>query len=215
MLRRVLLPLGLLLIPELLAAQVSSTDRTVTVTASRNSTVPPDLGTFVVDVLSPTTGSLDDVVAVLQGSGITAANFTSVYTSTQYASTGKGQTSIDFLDWSFSITAPLSDLKTTTGQLAALQQAVSKKNNGMTVSYSLRGTQTSPQALAGQNCAATDLIADARSQAQKMATAAGLSVGSVVGVTSTSVVTPPSGGFSAGTYQPTCSITVRFALTGL
>lgn len=96
----------------------------------------------------------------------------------------------------------------------ALQVAAGTKSNAMAVSYSVRGTQTSAQAMAGQNCAASDLVSDARAQAQKMAVAASLSVGAVVAVSGTSVVTPPSGGFSAGTYQPTCSLTVKFALTG-
>jgi uncharacterized protein YggE len=203
----------LLLLPACLHAQATATDRTVTVTASRNASVAPDQGTITVDVVTPTDATLDDVLAVAQGSIVTAANFTSVYTSTSYDSTGK--TYRDYLDWGFTLTAPLSNLKTTFGQLAALQVAVGTKNNGMAVSYSLRGTQTSAQALAGQNCAASDLVSDARAQAQKLAVAAGLSVGAVVAVSGTSVVTPPSGGFSAGTYQPSCSLTVKFALTGL
>jgi uncharacterized protein YggE len=203
----------LLLLPSALHAQATGTDRTITVTASRNINVAPDLGVITVDVLTSTDATLDDVLAAAQGSIVTAANFTSVYTVNR--SDPGGRTSRDYLDWSFTLTAPLSNPKTTLGQLAALQVAVGTKNNGMTVSYSLRGTQTSAQALAGQNCAASDLVSDARAQAQKMAVAAGLSVGAVVAVSGASVVTPPSGGFSAGTYQPSCSLTVKFALTGL
>jgi uncharacterized protein YggE len=203
----------LLLLPACLHGQATATDRTVTVTASRNAAVAADQGLFNVDVITGTEAALDDVVAAAQGSIVTAANFTSVSTVSRLDPTGKNYR--DYLDWSFTLTAPLSNLKATLGQLTALQMTVGAKNNGMTVSYSLRGTQTSVQALAGQNCAASDLVSDARAQAQKLAVAAGLSVGAVVAVSGTSVVTPPSGGFSAGTYQPTCSMTVKFALTGL
>jgi hypothetical protein len=203
----------LLLLPSALHAQAAGTDRTITVTASRNVNVAPDLGVITVDVLTSTGATLDDVLAAAQGSIVTAANFTSVYTNATYDPTLKKYQ--DTLDWSFTLTAPLSNLKTTLGQLDALQVAVGTKSNAMAVSYSVRGTQTSAQAMAGQNCAASDLVSDARAQAQKMAVAASLSVGAVVAVSGTSVVTPPSGGFSAGTYQPTCSLTVKFALTGL
>ena len=92
---------------------------------------------------------------------------------------------------------------------------MAKKDNGMSLAYALRGTQASPQALAVQKCAEADLIGDARTQAQKMASAAGLSIGGVVAVSGTSLVTPASTAFSSGTYQPSCTLTVKFALTGM
>ena len=203
----------LLLLPHCVPAQVSSSDRTVTVTASRNAAAVPDQGMFSVDVVSPITATRDDVLAALDGSGITVANFSSVYTNNVYDNSGRSSHSV--LNWSFTLTVPFANTKATLDQLAAAQVALGKKGNGMTLSFGLRGTQTSPQALAGQNCPATDLISDARAQAQKIATAAGLSVGAVVGLSGTSVVTPPSGSFSSGTYQPSCTLTVKFALTGL
>jgi uncharacterized protein YggE len=190
----------LLLLQACLHAQATAIDRTVTVTAYRNVPVAPDQGIITVDVLTATDATLDDVLVAAQGSIVTAANFTSVYTINRLDSTGQNYQ--DFLDWSFTLTAPLSNLKATLGQLMALQMTVGTKNNGMTVSYSLHGTLTSAQALAGQNCAASDLVSDARAQAQKMAVAASLSVGAVVAVSGASVVTPPSGGFSAGISQP-------------
>lgn len=200
-----------LLLPAILIGQVGSVDRTITVSASRSATVTPDQALFGVYVFSPTDSSRDEVLAALQGSGITAANFTGVYTTTQFV-TGKSQ---EFLQWSFTIIAPLSNLKNTVGQLSALQQIVAQKKNGMTVSFSVRGTQASAQALAAQNCAATDLVADARAQAQKMASAAGAAVGAVVAVSGSSIATPAADAlFAAPTYQPSCTLTVKFALTG-
>jgi uncharacterized protein YggE len=207
--RRVTLVLSLL--PALCLAQTGP-DHTVTVTASRNSNIAPDQAVFNVAVTSPVTSSRDDIVAALQGSGVTAANFTSVYTSTQPGPSGRGAQ--DVLQWNFQLVAPLSSLKNTVAQLTSQQRTIAQKNNGISLSFGVAGAQTSPQALAGANCAPADLIADARAQAQKMASAAGLTLGSVVGVSSTSVATPAEALFSSAIYQPACSLTVKFALTG-
>jgi len=188
-------------------------DRTVTVTASRAATVAPDQAVVTVGVNTPITTTRDEVLAALQGSSITLANFTSVYTTTDYNVTTNGNR--DQLAWTFTLNVPFSNIKPTMDQLTGLQIALAKAGKGMDLSFALRGTQTSAQALAGQNCSAADLIADARTQAQKIAAAAGLSVGAVVGASGTSVVTPPTSGFSSGTYQPSCTMTVKFALTGL
>jgi len=207
--RRIVLTLCFLLTPAALAAQ----DRTVTVTASRAATVAPDQTIVTVSVFTPATASRDEVLAALQGSPITLANFTSVYTTSSYNAAIRATE--EQLAWTFTLTVPFSSMQATTSQLTGLQLAMTKAGKGMSLSFSLRGTQTSAQALAGQNCSAADLIADARTQAQKIAAAAGLSVGPVVAASGTSVVTPPTGGFSSGTYQPSCTITVKFALLGL
>ena len=52
----------------------------VTVSATRSMTQQPDQVLFGVTVQSGLNTSLDDVVAALQGSGITAANFSAVGT---------------------------------------------------------------------------------------------------------------------------------------
>src|SRR5437660_1278567 len=62
------------LLPGILAGQIASSDRTITITASRNANVPPDQALFAVYVLSPTDSSRDEVLAAVQGSGITVAN---------------------------------------------------------------------------------------------------------------------------------------------
>jgi hypothetical protein len=213
MYRRFALALSFLLTPALLLAQASTADRTVTVTASRSASVAPDQALVSVTVYTSPSATRDEVLAALQGSSITAANLTSVYSSTNYDNVTRANQ--NQLTWTFSLTVPFSSAKTTMDQLAGLQIAVGKAGKGMTLNFALRGTQASAQALAGQNCSAADLISDARAQAQKIAVAAGLSVGPVVGATGTSVVTPPTGGFSSGTYQPSCTLTVKFALTGI
>jgi hypothetical protein len=197
-----------------LVAQTGSGDRSVTVTASRNNSVTPDQGVFAVTALSPTDASREDVLAVVQEAGLTINNFDSIYTTTTGGS-GPGQPPRDSLQWTFSLTVPLTSLKATVAQLTALQQSVAQKKNGMTVSFSLRSTQASAQALAAQPCAASDLIADARAQAQKMASAAGAGLGGILAISGSSTVTPPGQTlFASAITVPTCSLTVKFALTG-
>jgi len=185
----------------------------VTVTANRSTSVQPDLAVFGVDVITPTTSSRDDVVAALQGSPITTANFSSLRTVQGY--TPLNNQTLTNLDWSFTLTAPLGNFSTTVAQLTALQQAVAQKKNGMSVSFSIQGTQVSAQAQQSVTCSASDLLADARTQAQKMAVAAGAGLGSVLAMSGASVSQPASGAlFSTPTSQPVCSMTVKFALTG-
>src|SRR5215472_8109458 len=185
----------------------------ITVTATRNANAQPDLVAIAVDVTSALNASRDDVLSALQGSVITAANFSSVHTVVQYLPPGTQSTSS--LDWTFALTAPLANFKTTIAQLGALQQILAQKKNGMALSYSIQGAQLSAQAQQGQTCSTADLLSDARAKAQQMAVAAGGAVGSVLAMSGGTVSQPASGAlFSAPPYLPTCSLTVKFALTG-
>ncbi|MBS1856553.1 MAG: SIMPL domain-containing protein [Acidobacteria bacterium] len=203
---------GYLLLAAVLPAQVNSTDRTVTVTVSRAVNAAPDQAAFRLSVYSPVKATLDDVLAAVKPAGITAANFTSV--SSGSAGVLGSVLNADGLQWSFTLVAPLANLKATLDQFAALQSALAKARTGMNIDYSLQGTQVSAQAQAGQGCAAADLISDARAQAQKMAAAAGVSLGAVVGVVGSSMAAPAAAAFTSATYLPVCSLTVKFALGG-
>jgi len=200
------------LLPVALVAQTTLSDRSVTVTASRNNNVTPDQATFSIIVSSPTDSSRDDVLAIVQDAGITVANFDSVYTSTTF--TNSPQALRDVLQWNFILTVPLTSLKSTVAQLTSLQQTVAQKKNGMSISFSLRGTQASALALAAQPCATSDLIADARAQAQKMAAAASGGVGGILAISGSATVTPPGVSLFPSVVVPTSSLTVKFALTG-
>jgi hypothetical protein len=194
----------------LLFSVLVSAQNTITVTANRATSVQPDQIVFSADLYSDPTASRDDVLAVLSGSLLSAANFSTVRAFYQTSSSGHQTAS---LNWSFSVTAPLANFKDTTAQLTALQQAVALKENGMSLSFSIYGMQTSPQAQ--QACSNADLLSDARAQALKMASAAGMGVGSVIAMSGAAVSQAASGGlFSTGTLQPSCSLTVKFALTG-
>lgn len=164
----------------------------VTVTASRSLSSTPDLALYQVTVTTPITASLDDVTAALQGSGLSAANLTSINTNT-----GTNLANVT-LSWTFTLTGPIYKTKDTLASLATLRQGVVQKNPNWTVSFLFYGTQTS--SAAQPSCPAADLMADARALAQKLADAAGLSLGAVSAISGTTE--------SAGA----CSITVKFSL---
>jgi uncharacterized protein YggE len=202
---------ALLLLPVLALAQTPP--NSVTVTASRNTNVAPDQAVISVSVNTSLSGTMDDAIAALQGSGITAANFTGVST----VQTILGKQSITELQWSFSLVTDLTALKTTTATLTGVQQAVAARNNGLSVSFSVQGTQVSQKQSQSQPCSLQDLMSDARSQASKLASAAGMTVGPVLAVSGGTTSSATSAGANAFTQvvaQPVCSLTVKFALTG-
>jgi hypothetical protein len=176
----------------------------ITVTASKNTSVQPDQVAFAVDVTSGLDTSLDDVIAALAGSGITLANFNGIESPLLYVVTGP--LPAPTLDWSFTLPTPISQLKATAASLSSLQQSVANKNSGFTLWFRVIGTQASPQLLQLQTCSIADLMSDARAQAQKLATATGFTLGNVVSMSS---ATPSS----AGAFS--CSLTVQFQLLRL
>jgi hypothetical protein len=190
----------------------------ITIAASRSITLQPDQVVFSVAVTSGLQGTLDQVVASLQPLGISAANFLGV--NTVDPST---------LQWNFKLTAPLANIKDT---IAALKAADSSLN----LAFQLAGAQVSPELQASQQCSIPDLVSDARAQGQKMAAAAGMTLGPVLAVANLPVVygilIPGSSGLMPGNitsarrfaplpvYVPpsqpvTCSATIKFALQSL
>jgi hypothetical protein len=192
---------ALFLTPLLAFAQL--TLNSVTVTASRPNTGQPDTVRFSLSLGSSSSATREEALGVVAGAGVTAGNFTGVYSY--------GGSINPELAWSFVLTAPLSNLKATIASLAALQNNLAAEKK-YSLSFSVAGTEPS----AG-DCKLQDLIADARSQAAKLASAAGMSVGPIQAITgaTSSASTMPSGIASATTVSaPSCSITARFALTG-
>ena len=225
--RKHFLSFGLVMFASLAHGQLDS--NSVTVTSSRGTSLQADQAVFAVFVDSGPTASLDDVLAALQGSGITLANFSGVNTTNAPIlfvppPNLPPQPPPPMLEWAFGFPVPLSKLKDTFATLTTLQQGIAKKNNGLSLTFRVQGTQVSPQLLQQQTCSLTDLIADARAQAQKLASAAGLNVGNVLALSSFTSATVPSsvvpvissgGFFSTGPLvaAPNCSATVKFALT--
>ena len=194
-------------------AQSTSNSNSVTVTASRPANIQPDQVVFGVEVDTGLDGTLDAAVNALQGSGITASNFNSVGTVQQYNPSGATTQSV--LAWTFSLTVPFSDMKSTIGLLSAVQKSVGAAKNGISVSFSVTGTAVSQQAQQAQQCSQTDLVSDARAQAQKLAAAAGKGVGAVLAMSSGVVTTAQGNGpVTSSVSTPACTLTVKFQLTG-
>ena len=194
----------------------------VTVTASRTQNAAPDQALFGIFVDAPPDATLDDVLAVLQGSGVTMANFAGVGNA-QLIQLPPAAT--PDLEWSFALPVPLSKTKETVASLTALRNAIAAKRNGMTLSFSVQGTQASAQAVQALACPTADLIADARAQAQKLADAAGLTLGPILALSSATTGNSSAGGAiyaaisvsrfiqTAPTIPSICALTVKFGLT--
>jgi uncharacterized protein YggE len=181
-------------------AQISN--NTVTVTASENSTAPPDEAIFSVTVASGLGTSLDQIVAAVSGLGITAANLVGVNTAFVPGVGGRLGAAAGSLgpQWVFQLVVSFSKLKDTTAALTALQQSISQNNSGLTLSFTLSGTRASTQQ--APTCNLADLVSKARAQAQDIAGAAGFKAAAIVGLTSTTSNGAPLA----------CSLTARFAL---
>ncbi len=203
-------------------AQLDS--NSITVAASNNVTLQPDQAVFSVSVTSSQSTGLDDILAALQGSGITIANFVGVSTSPQVIAVigpVPPAAPAPMLTWTFSLPAPLANTKATVASLTTLQQNIAKANNGLTLSFSIVGTQVSQQLAQSQTCSFPNLIASATTQAQALAVAGGVTLGSILAISSaTSTIAAAnfvSGAFSevvlTNAAPPPCAITVKFAVT--
>jgi len=179
----------------------------ISITASRSVILQPDTARISATVTTAPDANLDDVLAGLQGSGISAGNLIGVSTVNRS------------LAWNFSLTVPIAQTKDTLASLSALK-----------LNFSVTGVQVSEAATPA--CPRSDLIADATAQARKLAAAAGLTVGRILAVSDNplqvAAVVPTaaerSGSFSFLIGLPsvqqflspsprfTCSLTVQFAL---
>jgi uncharacterized protein YggE len=152
----------------------------ITITASRSLNLQPDQVLFGINVNSGLSSNLDDVAGALQAAGISGASFAGVNTVSFSATNGTPTRA--YLQWTFTLAAPIARLKDTTGLLSAAQQNMAKQGPGFSLSFLAQGLQVSPQLQQSQSCPEADLMADTRSQAQKVATAAGVSAGSILSV---------------------------------
>ncbi len=200
---------------------------TVTVTASQNLTVQPDQILFSVSVTSGIGSGLSDVLNALQPVGVTAAGFVGV-TSVQSVCNTPAQPGgvctgpAPQLQWSFTLPAALAGMKSTITALTNLQQSITQNNSGFTLSFSIAGTQVSPQLQQMQVCPLAELMSSAQLQAQKLANVAGASLGAVLALAGSTPNTSASGSnfIEVGAYTsvqsfstPTvCSMTVKFSL---
>ena len=120
---------------------------------------------------------------------------------------------------------PFAKLKDTVASLAKLEQGLDQ--NKLALSFFVQGTQVSPALSASRPCLYTALIGDAQAQAQKVAAAVGLRVGSIVAMSDQGGSQVLVGAFTSiylsayildpltsnvPTPNPICSMTVQFKL---
>lgn len=201
-------------------AQLDS--NSVTVTASRSVTLQPDQITLAIAVDAGFGASLSDILAPLQGIGVTAANLTGVRSIQTFAQLPPVNPLVlvqPAVEWTFTLGVPLSQLSNTLTTLAGLQKTIGQNNSGLTLSFQVQGTQVSSQLQQSQNCKLSDVLADARAQAQKLADAAGgVTLGPILAVSSGSVGTFSYAALflysqvSVPYAPPGCTLTVKFAL---
>ena len=188
---------------------------TVSVTATRSMILQPDQVLFTLTVSSGLSTTVEQAAAALARFGITSADLTGVQNP---AATS--------LAWNFSLATPLTNLTTTLASLVQLQQTIGQNTSGLTLTFSVTGTQVSQQ----QSCSDSDLIADATAQAQKLTSAAGRTLGPILRLTNTPVsqqLSQPAfaaarlGSFTVSNFlsvlllpqvPSTCSLTVVFQL---
>jgi hypothetical protein len=192
---------------------------TVTVTATSTLTTQPDQVGISVEVSAPLT---TDVLLLVQSLGITIANLSSALPDTLYA--GPSNAFVAGLDWYFTLTVPLGSLNGTLATLASLQQTIAQQNSPTALSFFITGLQVSPQLQASQQCPWVNLVADARAQAQVLASTAGFSLGEVSAISNGPPQQTPLnvvsfvGVFAAQIFEPAplnpiCTATVKFKLT--
>src|SRR5277367_6147996 len=172
----------------------------ITVSASNNATLQPDQALFSVLVQSSVNTGLDDVLAALQPAGITIANFSAVSTQLGLCPMVTCTSTQAPVQWAFTLPAPLANTKATVASLTMLQQNIAKANNGLTLSFSIVGTQVSQQLAQSQTCSIASLLTSDTAQAQTLAAAGGLNLGAILAMSSStsSVVSTSQGYVSFG-----------------
>ena len=181
------------------AAAFAQTDtNTITVAASRTVTAAPDQVVFGVTVRTGAGAALSDVVAQLPGTGITAADLS-------YVSDGGLAGQNPQVNWGFQLVVPLSKMKDITAVLSGLErQPGAPKGAASPISYSVQSAQASPDAQS-RACDWSALVNDARLEAGRMAFAAGVQVGQIVGISDRPAVPTVAqriGSFSAYVLDP-------------
>src|SRR5258708_1460422 len=153
--------LGILLaaVESLAFAQLDS--NTLTVSVSQSFVLQPDQALLSISLLTPASTSLDELVASLKGSGITAANLSNVSLLREHT-----------LVWQFTLAVPFSKIPSTAAQLDAQK-----------IPFYVQGSQVSIESRQAQQCPISNLMVAAKLQAKQVADVAELVVGDVLALT--------------------------------
>src|ERR1700722_8614575 len=115
---------------------------TLTITANRSVSLQPNDVAFTVSVGASGSTDLDQVVAAVSALGISSANLTSV----------SGGIVPPSVQWNFTLAVPIAKLATTIGSLTQLQRNITQNNSGLTLTFTVQGTQASQLSQKTQTC---------------------------------------------------------------
>jgi len=202
-------------------------ESTITVAASRSTTLQPDQVGISLTVTSPLTSTQDQVTAALAQAGIPGATFTGLNSASDYLTQVGTAVSVTQLNWSYLLTAPIANAPETVALLAIAEQRLAKSNAGFSLSFYVQGLQVSQALQNSQTCSESGLVSDANAAAQTLAAAAGASVGQILSMgspTTVGVVSARVGDFAVlgglglssfllGTpAQNNCSLTIQYEM---
>lgn len=199
----------------LLCSAVFAQTDAITVTVSRNVDLPPDAVFISMAVATESDVSLDQVLQATQGLGLTAANLSSV--NLQQYGPSPAQTR---LAYAFDLSVPFLKLKETNDKLAAARRTMAANTPPMELQvYAMTVTPGEDGREQARQRLLAPLFEDARVRADQLAKAAGVTLGSVVGVTEAwapNISGPPfygpGGPIGPAALKTALTLTVRYAL---
>jgi len=196
-----------------------SSTSSITVTTTDAVPTPPDQAAIYIYITSGPAGSLADISAALTDAGVTGATFAGISQLPLQAAP------VDLMDltWKFTETVPLANLKDTFAQLTTAARTISEGNSGLRLTFGAAGLSFSQLPV----CPQAELLSEAKSQAQNVATAAGVNAGPVLSLSAPALATAPA--FVAAIFgavtiydplsapsmplqTPTCSLTAQFQM---
>jgi hypothetical protein len=186
-----------------LPAQSSAT-KVIEVSVWRELALRPEEAFFSVAVGVKLNVSLDEVMQGISSLGITSQDFASVSTNSFWGDE-------DELSYEFNYQVAFDKLKETLAAFESKRRALGAER-GMQLYYRLVGVSPSKASVeAARQRALPELIADARKQAETMASAAGVRVGAVAGLSPSSSIYLglPRAGVSSGAGL---GLNVKFAI---
>jgi hypothetical protein len=165
-----------------------STTSSITIATTDPLPTAPDQAIVTIYVMSGASASLSGIGNALTAAGITGATLTGIEQQFSYNDPVPGTQPMGLI-WTFTDIIPLTQLKATLAQLTSAGQTISQGNSGLSLTFGASGLSFSqPPA-----CSETALLAEAKTQAQNVAGAAGVNTGPVL-----SVSTPGSGFVAVG-----------------
>ena len=198
-------------------AAAQSTPNSVTITASRQISFSPSSSQLVItiNVTSPLSAGLDDVVSAVSGLGVTATNLTGISGTSPVPGSPSSNA---YLQWSFTQQVEVSKVAALVSTLTKIQQTLAQGNNGWALGYSV-GNTNSP----APDCPLSDLLSDARNKAKDVASGSGFTVGNILALSNAPLAVPgaaiPAARLTAVlspailvVSSEVCSIAVKFEL---